>query len=206
MATKSRSNSRSGSSRTGNSRSARSARSKSNGRKGNGRMDAVSLLEHDHETVRKLLRELDESNSRGQRKRQQLLERVSAEIEAHAAIEEEIFYPSFRERGETEDDEKLFFEAAEEHQLVHWLLPELKATDPGSELFSARAKVLRDLIEHHAEEEERELLPRMRKLASRDELVRLGALMQERKRELLGTRSVSSDGGERAGRSRLGVR
>jgi hypothetical protein len=114
-------------------------------------MDAVSLLEHDHETVRKLLRELDESNSRGQRKRQQLLERVSAEIEAHAAIEEEIFYPSFRERGETEDDEKLFFEAAEEHQLVHWLLPELKATDPGSELFSARAKVLRDLIEHHAE-------------------------------------------------------
>jgi hemerythrin-like domain-containing protein len=147
--------------------------------------DAISLLEKDHDTVRKLLSELEETTSRGVRKRGELLEKIALEVEVHAAIEEEIFYPAFRRRAKTKEDEKLYLEAAEEHELVHRNLPELKNTDPATERFSARAKVLKDLIEHHAEEEENELLPRARELMSREEPEELGAKLEERKLALM---------------------
>ena len=54
------------------------------------------------------------------------------------------------------------------------VLPELKGTELGSEQFAAKAKVLKDLVEHHAEEEETEMFPRAKKLFDREKLLRLG--------------------------------
>ena len=54
------------------------------------------------------------------------------------------------------------------------MLPELKGTELGSEQFAAKAKVLKDLVEHHAEEEETEMFPRAKKLFDREKLLRLG--------------------------------
>jgi hemerythrin-like domain-containing protein len=147
--------------------------------------DATALLRKDHDTVRKLLGELEETTTRGSKKREALLMEIALEVEVHAAIEEEIFYPAFREKGESGEDEKLFLEAAEEHKLVRGALPELQATDPRTELFSARAKVLKDLIEHHAKEEEAELFSRARELFSKSELQKLGERLEERKSELV---------------------
>ena len=61
--------------------------------------------------------------------------------------------------------------------MVDMVLPEIKGTSVESEQFAAKAKVLKDLVEHHAEEEETEMFPRARKLMTRDELLRLGAEM-----------------------------
>src|SRR5215475_8813589 len=86
------------------------------------------------------------------------------------------------ERATTKREErKLYFEAQEEHHVVDTVLPELKSTDPASETFAAKAKVLKDLVEHHAEEEETEMFPRSRKLLGRDELVRLGEELAQAK-------------------------
>ena len=48
----------------------------------------------------------------------------------------------------------------------------------------AELKVLQDLIEHHAEEEETEMFPKARKLMGRDELRDLGERLEQRKAEL----------------------
>jgi hypothetical protein len=50
--------------------------------------------------------------------------------------------------------------------------------------FPARAKVLRDLILHHAEEEETQMFPKARKLMSAAELKTLGATLAARKKQL----------------------
>src|SRR3546814_1785888 len=65
---------------------------------------------------------------------------------------------------------KLFrYEAKEEHRAVEKLvLPDLFKTDAGTVVFAGRAKVLKDLIEHHAEEEEKEMFPRAKKLLSKE--------------------------------------
>ena len=169
-------------------------RQRQRGSKTRARQDAITLLKRDHRTVRELLGQLDETTTRALKKREELLAKIAQEVEIHAAIEEEIFYPAFRNKGSTHEDEKLFFEAEEEHKLVHTALPELRGTDPSSELFSARAKVLKDLIEHHAEEEEESLLPRARELMSREELESLGEKLEERKRELLEQGFVGHEG------------
>jgi len=149
-------------------------------------MDAIKLLKADHVEMRDLLSELESTTSRGVKKRQQLLAEIEAKLKAHTTIEEEIFYPAFREAGEKSDDDKMYFEALEEHRAAGDLvLPDLLKTDPASEKFSGRAKVLKELVEHHADEEEKEMFPRAKKLLNRDELAELGERLEARKDELL---------------------
>jgi iron-sulfur cluster repair protein YtfE (RIC family) len=118
-------------------------------------MDAISLLKQDHKTVRVLLTELAETTTRAKKTRSELLQKIKTELEVHTTIEEEIFYPAFKAAGEKADDSKMFFEALEEHRAAGDLvLPDLLKTDVGSDQFSGRAKVLKELVEHHADEEE----------------------------------------------------
>jgi len=146
--------------------------------------NAINLLKKDHENVKKLLSDLESTTARGAKKRQQLLDTIESELEVHTRIEEEIFYPAFEQAGRKEDDSELYFEAREEHRLVDDVLPKLKECDPGSTEFGGKATVLKDLVEHHAEEEEKEMFPRMRKLLSNEELEELGERMEERKKQL----------------------
>jgi len=149
-------------------------------------MDAIQLLKADHAEMRELLGELESTTARALKKRRDLIVEIEAKLKAHTTIEEEIFYPAFKRAGEKSDDDKMYFEALEEHRAAGDLvLPDLVKTDPGSEKFSGRAKVLKELVEHHADEEEKEMFPRAKKLLSKDELAKLGERMEQRKDELL---------------------
>jgi hemerythrin superfamily protein len=149
-------------------------------------MDAIKFLKGEHATVKKLLSDLESTTARGVQKRRQLLARIAAELKSHTTIEEEIFYPAFRNAGEKNDDNKMFFEALEEHRAAGDLvLPDLLKTDVASEKFSGRAKVLKELVEHHADEEEKEMFPRAKKLLPKDELDELGMRLEARKKELM---------------------
>ena len=149
-------------------------------------MDAITLLKNDHKEMRALLGALEKTTSRAVKKRQALLAKIEVNLKAHTSIEEEIFYPAFKEAGQKSVDDKMYFEALEEHRAAGDLvLPDLLGTDPSTENFSGRAKVLKELVEHHAGEEEKEMFPRARKLLDKAELVALGGRMEQRKRELV---------------------
>lgn len=148
-------------------------------------MDAIQLLKQDHEKVKGLLSQLGDTTSRAEKTRAQLLEKIAKELEVHTTIEEEIFYPAFREAAKNAEDREMFFEAVEEHHAAGDLvLPDLLDTEPGSDQFGGRAKVLKELVEHHAEEEESDMFKRARQLLSREQLKDLGMRMEQRKREL----------------------
>jgi hemerythrin-like domain-containing protein len=148
--------------------------------------DAIALLKEDHEKVRELLGELEETTSKATSRRQTLLKSIEQELKIHTKIEEEIFYPAFRDASSKEDDKKLYYEALEEHHVVDMVLPEIKKIDAGSDEFAAKAKVLKDLVEHHAEEEETEMFPRARKLMDREELLQLGQQIAQAKESMIG--------------------
>jgi hemerythrin superfamily protein len=157
-------------------------------------MNAIDLLKADHKKVKSLLEDLQGTTNRAAKKRAELLEKIQLEFEVHAAVEEEIFYPAFHQAAKTGEDEKLFFEALEEHRAVKELvLPDLQDTDVTSDQFSGRAKVVKDLILHHAEEEEKEMFPRAKKLLGAEQLEELGSEMESRKGEL--TKDFSSAAG-----------
>ena len=148
-------------------------------------MDAIELLKSDHKKVRALLFELEDTTSRAIKTRAELLPKIKQQIEVHSAIEEEIFYPAFLAAAKTEDDRRMIPEALEEHKAAgNLVLQDLLDSDVDSDEFGGRAKVLKELIDHHAGEEEKEMFPRARELLSQQELTALGKRMDERKQEL----------------------
>ena len=165
-------------------------RSKIRSNRSASRSDAISMLKKDHQTVRQLLARLEKTTERSDRQREELLNQIENEVKVHTTIEEEIFYPAYKDAVRSKSDKELYFEAIEEHHVVDLVMPEIKSTDPRAEEFAAKAKVLKDLIEHHAEEEEKEMFPKARKAMNAVELRELGQELQQRKRQLLGQTST----------------
>lgn len=148
-------------------------------------MDAIQLLKNDHKTVKDLLEQLSATSTRAVKGRTALLHEIQVNLDAHVTIEEEIFYPAYRDAGGKEQ-EKMYYEALEEHRAAEDLvLPDLLKTEPDSEQFSGRAKVLKELVEHHIEEEEEELFKQARQLLDKDTLQSLGETMAKRKEEVI---------------------
>jgi len=139
-----------------------------------GALDAIGVLKADHRKVRALLSELEGTTPRAAAKRAKLLESIEQELKIHTRIEETIFYPAYRDAARKQAERRLYFEALEEHHVVDMVLPELKQTEPDSDEFSAKVKVLKELVEHHADEEESDMFPKARRLMNRDELMDLG--------------------------------
>jgi hemerythrin superfamily protein len=148
-------------------------------------MNAIDLLRKDHKKVKAMLAELTHSRTRDERERSELLQQIARELELHTTVEEEIFYPEFRRAGGTAEDAKMFFEASEEHRAIRKLvLPDLQNTKTDSDQFSGRAKVLQELVLHHAKEEEKEMFARAKGLFDAEQLARLGDAIEKRKAEL----------------------
>ena len=146
--------------------------------------DAIKLLKDDHDKVRKLFKELMETTERGTKTREKLLGQIAREIKIHSTIEEEIFYPAFLDAIEDKEKKKMYYEALEEHHVVDLVLPEVRQADPGSVQFAAKAKVLKELVEHHADEEEKEMFKAARKEMKKEQLQELGERLETRKKQL----------------------
>ena len=142
--------------------------------------DAVTLLTEQHESAKKLLDALAETTDRGVKTRGELLEKVAKELKHHMTIEEEIFYPAFKEAVERKKDKRLYYEAQEEHHAARSVLKDLLRADPASVAFGGKAKVLKELVDHHVEEEQSEMFPRAREAFTKPELVELAERMQTR--------------------------
>ncbi|MFP3517009.1 hemerythrin domain-containing protein [Pseudomonas sp. SIMBA_077] len=140
-------------------------------------MNAIDLLKADHEKVKSILSQLTESTDRAVKKRKELLEKLELEVSIHTQLEEEILYPAYKAAGGKAEAE-MYYEAKEEHRTVDSLvLPDLKSTDPTSPEFAGRVKVIRELLEHHIEEEETEMFPHAKKILGKAKLDELGDQM-----------------------------
>jgi hemerythrin superfamily protein len=147
--------------------------------------NAVELIKQDHQRVEGLFREYEEAGDQAFKTKQRLVEEITRELEVHATLEEESFYPAVEARAK-KDGKELVHEAVEEHHLVRVTLGELAELDPEDEAFDAKAQVLMENVRHHVEEEESEMLPQASELLGAEELARLGEEMAARKRQLEG--------------------
>ncbi len=145
-------------------------------------MNAFSLLKADHKKVAGLLEKIDATTERGVKTREELFTQLKSELDVHAHIEENIFYPELKKADETRE---ITLEAFEEHRLVKQLLNELEKMDKGDEQWTARFTVLKENIEHHVEEEEGEMFKKARKVLSDQKAEELGARLEEAKAQPL---------------------
>jgi hemerythrin superfamily protein len=143
-------------------------------------MNAIDLLKKQHKEVKALFKKIEKTENG--RQRRQLMDQVVTALEGHAAIEEEMFYPAVREL-DTKKAEEMVDEAYEEHHVVKLVLRELPEVDPDDERFEAKMTVLSELVEHHADEEEKEMFKTAKKLG-KEQLDELGMRMEERFEEM----------------------
>ncbi len=146
-------------------------------------MDAFALLKQDHNKVKKMFREYEEKGDRAFKQKQELAEKIFAELAVHETIEEEIFYPAVRENASKEGQE-IVLEGYEEHHVADLIMEELKGMSTDEEDYDAKMKVLQENIEHHIEEEETAMFPEARK-ALGDDVAAVGEAMIARKEELM---------------------
>ena len=143
---------------------------------------AVDILNEDHQKVLRLLEQV-EATEDGREKRR-LAQDIFVEIEVHAKLEEEIFYPALLRRTEDKELEKLLHESTEEHHVASLLVNELKPMSTTDPRYDAKFKVLMEAVEHHTKEQIEDTFPDVRKTLGEDGMD-LGAKMMARKEELL---------------------
>jgi hemerythrin superfamily protein len=166
------------SSAKGAARKSASSRTKSTTKKSAaGQKDAIQLLKADHREVERLFKQFEDAS--GDERRMQLSERICMELKIHTEIEEEIFYPACREFLK---EDEIVNESIVEHQAAKDLIQEIRGMDPSDEMFEARMTVLQEQIEHHVEEEEKELFPQVQKTDI--DLKGIGEQLMRRKTEL----------------------
>ena len=146
-------------------------------------MSALELLTGDHHRVRGLFtrfKSAKESDDLGEMTT--LAHKILTELEVHTTIEEEIFYPELHDLND--EVHESITEGYEEHKVVKNLMAEISAMEPNTEDWAAKVTVLIENVEHHAEEEEQELFPKVRSNTSAEQRDSLAERMEARKAEL----------------------
>ncbi|RYZ42271.1 MAG: hemerythrin domain-containing protein [Myxococcaceae bacterium] len=138
-------------------------------------MNALELLKQQHEEVSKLFKKYEKLADHNDEERQELFNMIADRLGAHAKIEELYFYPALK-KEDTEDELR---EAVEEHLVVKRLIADLLDMEADDEEFDAKMKVLQENVEHHVEEEEKDLFKSARKLLTKEQLEDLGIQMEE---------------------------
>ena len=141
--------------------------------------EVTEMLREDHQKVKDLFEEFEHAEEEDEKLR--IVRTALTELEIHATLEEEIFYPAVRAQIE-EEDEDTMDEALEEHHVAKFIMHELKDMRPEDERFDAKFKVLAESVKHHIEEEESEILPKAEEMELDHE--QLAKEMMERKQEL----------------------
>jgi hemerythrin superfamily protein len=127
--------------------------------------------------VKGLFKQIDKAE---EDEKQDLFEQLADALSVHAAIEEKHFYPATKNAR----TEELLQEAVEEHLSAKRLIADMMEMSSDDPQFDAKLSVLEEQIEHHVEEEEKELFPKVRKMLGKEELEDLGIVMEDMAEEL----------------------
>jgi hemerythrin superfamily protein len=138
--------------------------------------DAIQLLRQDHDEVRKMFEEFESAD---EDRKFELAAEICQALTVHATIEEEIFYPQVREAIDAED---LMAEAEIEHDTVKQLIERVQAGEVDEIQLTAMIKVMQEYVNHHVNEEQRKIFPRVRRAEL--DLVAMGQELLDRKSEL----------------------
>ena len=121
--------------------------------------EIIEMLKEDHVRVKKAFKTAEKLHSEEQHEElQALVEQTCAEVQIHAQLEEELFYPACREAVKEED---LIEEAEVEHGSAKALIEQLQGMSVEDPKYMATFKVLGEYLRHHIQEEENELFEQL---------------------------------------------
>lgn len=155
--------------------------------------DALDLLRQDHVAVAELFDRYEDLDDNDHKGKQALVSRLIRILTVHGRIEEELFYPALRHAmgGQT-----VIKEADVAHALIRQLMADLNRTAAYASHFDAKVRSLAQLVEHHVQEEERQMFQEARD--SSLDLVAIGGQLDAYRAALESRYELDTDGEELA--------
>ena len=125
--------------------------------------NAIEWLKADHRRVNNLFQQYETTPDLTRQRH--IAEQAFTELDMHAQLEEDIFYPAFEEAAD--DEGKDLVEAfLQEHMLVQQMMAELLALQ-GAE-FHRKFQELMEAVRDHVHEEETEMFPEAERILAED--------------------------------------
>ena len=149
---------------------------------GDQQRDVIEILEHDHREVEAMFSELESlrgaSTDEDRSRRKTLTDQVTIELVRHSVAEEVLVYPQVDTKISREEADH----ARQEHAEAEETLQRLEKLDADDPSFDDELSTLMEEIRHHIEDEEGQMFAHMRETLDRDELLRLGAAVEQFKK------------------------
>ncbi len=151
-------------------------------------MDILDLIKKDHRKIETLFSAIETTDDT--QKLYECFNQLYEEINLHADVEEQTFYPAIRDY--CEDTEEMVDEAQNDHHEAKQLLEEIEFLSPTSAEFKQKIRELKQLIQQHVQEEENELFSQARQCMSEEKRSQLGTEFEAVKRQLQSEMSIMS--------------
>ena len=145
-------------------------------------MKATDLLRNAHELFRALFAEYPGASPARKR---EIFRAIKEELEIHARIEEELFYPAVV-RVRSDEARATVRNGLEVHQTLEGLLAQMDQMDTGDQGYDERMSALRENVERHLRNEEERIFTQAVSHLSEARLEKIGSDMEARKKKLRG--------------------
>lgn len=129
----------------------------------------LELIHSQHEMVKGLFQKIESTDKSPEKEK--LFSQLKESIVPHMKGEEKYFYTVLEKKEDYKED---VLEAFEEHHGAKIFLRELDGMSPDSERWDAKLSVLKEMIDHHIEEEESTIFEAARKTLSENEMQEIG--------------------------------
>jgi len=136
-------------------------------------LDAVALLERDHDQLKLLFKEFEKAKQ--PQFKLELARHICEKLGLHAEVEEQTFYPAIKAIPKMRD---IVLESLEEHRQIKALIAEVAGMEPSDLTFAPKMKVLGEDFGRHVQDEESEMLPRVRNGLGKKKLLELAHEMK----------------------------
>ena len=139
--------------------------------------DIVDDIITDHREVESVFKELEANGNRATRR--ELVEHVITELVRHSVGEEQYLYPTARKV--LPDGDKIADHELHEHAEAEEIMKKIDKADDDAEFDKLVGELMKD-IRHHIEDEEGDLLPKLREACDAKDLGKLGEQFEKAKK------------------------
>lgn len=129
-------------------------------------MDVLEEIKKEHKEFKTLIKQIESSDGDSKK---ELFKELYAKVKGHHEAEEHVVFPDVKEKSDDEGKD-IVLEMIEEHHLGTHQLSILERISVDNETWNAKFSVLKEVLTHHMEEEEKDLFDQAKKVLSKEEL------------------------------------
>jgi iron-sulfur cluster repair protein YtfE (RIC family) len=140
-------------------------------------MDAIQFLKQEHDKAKHMFGQILEA---GGEQRGQLWKKLQPELKVHEQMEETALYGPVARDARSDDQELKEWETHHREEVgeLESLIQEIDDLDPAEEAWAEKLEEVRETLEHHIEEEEEDIWPKIQQVWDRSKLDEAGKKME----------------------------